>query len=145
MTPADHAIADSVACTAALRPGAVTTAAAGGIVVLGIWPTRPETGYGYIRTEAGNDGALAARVIAFEEKPDLATAQRYVAEGHYFWNSGMFVLRSSTWLAALERFRPDIAARPAPPGAWRTAKTDPSSASTRRRSVPFLRRASTTR
>ncbi|MEO8525004.1 MAG: mannose-1-phosphate guanylyltransferase/mannose-6-phosphate isomerase, partial [Caldimonas sp.] len=47
-------------------------------------------------------------VAAFVEKPDLATAERYLAEGGYFWNSGMFVLRASTWLAALERFRPDI-------------------------------------
>jgi mannose-1-phosphate guanylyltransferase/mannose-6-phosphate isomerase len=122
VTPADHAIADAPACTAALRQ-AVTIAAAGGIVVLGIRPTRPETGYGYIRTEANNDGApTTMRVSAFVEKPDLATAQRYVAEGHYFWNSGMFVLRCSTWLAALRRFRPDVIQ--AVEAAWDAQTTD---------------------
>ena len=124
VTPADHAIADTTACTAALRQ-AVATAAAGGIVVLGIRPTRPETGYGYIQTQAatpdGNEPGTV-QVGAFVEKPDLATAQRYLAEGNYFWNSGMFVLRASTWLAALERFRPDISS--AAGAAWRQASED---------------------
>ena len=69
-------------------------------------PDRPETGYGYIN--ASGDAA-ALRVERFVEKPDLATAQRYLADGHYFWNSGMFVVRASVWLAAIERFRADIA------------------------------------
>ncbi|MGZ5747886.1 MAG: mannose-1-phosphate guanylyltransferase/mannose-6-phosphate isomerase, partial [Caldimonas sp.] len=120
VTPADHAITNAAACTAALRR-AITLAAAGGIVVLGIRPDRPETGYGYIRT--GDAGATGSSpVAAFVEKPDQATAERYLAEGGYFWNSGMFVLRASTWLAALARFRPDIetAAR----AVWRKAATD---------------------
>ena len=111
VTPADHAIADAPACTSALRR-AVAAATAGGIVVLGIRPDRPDTGYGYVRcsqTADGGDGA-ALRVDAFVEKPDRATAERYLAEGGYYWNSGMFVLRARTWLAALARFRPDIAA-----------------------------------
>jgi mannose-1-phosphate guanylyltransferase/mannose-6-phosphate isomerase len=127
VTPADHAIPDTAACTAALQQ-AVATAAAGGIVVLGIRPLRPEAAYGYIQTlqtqtetrDGGTPGP--ARVGAFVEKPDLATAQRYLAEGNYFWNSGMFVLRASTWLAALERFRPDIAS--AAGAAWRLASED---------------------
>ncbi|MBV8501413.1 MAG: mannose-1-phosphate guanylyltransferase/mannose-6-phosphate isomerase [Paucibacter sp.] len=102
VTPADHVVADSAAFTAALRK-AVAGAADGAIVILGIKPDRPETGYGYIRAHA--DGSVAA----FVEKPDAATAERYVAEG-YCWNGGMFVLRASTWMKALERFRPDIAA-----------------------------------
>ena len=122
VTPADHAITERAACSAALRR-AVASAAGGSIVVLGIRPDRPETGYGYIRVGAANtDGAAAVAVAAFVEKPDLATAERYVAEGDYFWNSGMFVLRASTWLAALERFRPDIAA--AAQAAWRKASID---------------------
>jgi mannose-1-phosphate guanylyltransferase/mannose-6-phosphate isomerase len=102
VTPADHMIPDQTTFARAMRK-AVTMAAQGAIVVLGITPTRAETGYGYIRGEA--DG----RVTQFVEKPDTATAERYVAEGHYLWNSGMFVLRASVWLAALRTFRPDIA------------------------------------
>ncbi len=88
--------------------------------MLGITPDRPETGYGYIRSAA--DGAGAARVEQFVEKPDLATAERYLADGHYSWNSGMFVVRASVWLAALEHFRPDIAA--ATRKAWAARSTD---------------------
>ena len=80
---------------------------------------RPETGYGYIRSEAAPG---AARVAQFVEKPDLATAERYLAEGGYSWNSGMFVLRASVWLKALERFRPDIAA--ATRAAWAVRQSD---------------------
>ncbi|MDQ2733493.1 MAG: mannose-1-phosphate guanylyltransferase/mannose-6-phosphate isomerase [Pseudomonadota bacterium] len=108
VTPADHAIGDAAAFTAALR-GAVQAADSGAIIVLGIRPDRPDTGYGYIRVDgldAARRGSLA--VAEFVEKPDLATAQRYLADGNFYWNSGMFVLRASTWLAALARFRPDI-------------------------------------
>jgi len=105
VTPADQTVTDEAAFTAALQR-AVALAADGAIVILGITPDRPETGYGYIRTEAATG---APRVAQFVEKPDLATAERYLAEGGYFWNAGMFVLKASAWLAALERFRPDIA------------------------------------
>jgi mannose-1-phosphate guanylyltransferase / mannose-6-phosphate isomerase len=109
VTPADQTVADLAVFTTALQQ-AVRVAAHGSLVVLGITPDRPETGYGYIRSEpdAGAQ-ASAARVTQFVEKPDLATAERYVADGHYHWNSGMFVLRASVWLQALETFRPDIA------------------------------------
>ncbi|MBL8340582.1 MAG: mannose-1-phosphate guanylyltransferase/mannose-6-phosphate isomerase [Rubrivivax sp.] len=115
VTPADHVIPDETAFAAAMR-GAVRQATGGAIAILGIKPTRAETGYGYIRTEAGgraNDAPGAApeqRVVRFVEKPDAATAQRYLEAGGYSWNAGMFVLRASVWMAALERFRPDIAA-----------------------------------
>ena len=99
---ADQTVTDVPAYTAALRR-AVAQAAEGAIAILGIRPDRPDIGYGYIRAE----GELVAQ---FVEKPDLATAQRYVAAGSYFWNAGMFVVRASVWLAALQRFRPDILA-----------------------------------
>jgi mannose-1-phosphate guanylyltransferase / mannose-6-phosphate isomerase len=105
VTSSDQTVTDRPAFVAALR-SAVTVASEGAIVILGIQPDRPETGYGYIRAEA--DG-VAHAVKAFVEKPGLATAQRYLAAGGYFWNAGMFVLKASTWMAALERFRPDIA------------------------------------
>jgi len=104
----DQTVTDEAAFTAALQR-AVAVAAAGSIVILGITPDKPETGYGYIRSEAGANGD-ALRVAQFVEKPDQTTAERYLAEGGYFWNAGMFVLRASVWLKALDTFRPDIAA-----------------------------------
>jgi mannose-1-phosphate guanylyltransferase / mannose-6-phosphate isomerase len=109
VSPADQTVTDEPAFTAALQR-AVRVAANGAIVILGVTPDRPETGFGYIRTEAGDDVGNASAVAEFVEKPDLATAERYLAAGHYYWNSGMFVVRASVWLAAIERFRPDIAA-----------------------------------
>ncbi len=120
ITSSDQTVTDGPAFTAAVRD-AVHAAADGAIVILGITPTAPETGYGYIRTEDAIAGS-ARRVAQFVEKPDAATATRYLAEGGYFWNAGMFVLRASVWLAALERFRPDIAA--ACRTAWDTRTTD---------------------
>ncbi len=106
VTPADQTVTDEAAFTTAVRQ-AIAAAAGGDIVILGITPDRPETGFGYIRTAQGTD--VARMVSAFVEKPDLETAKAYVAEGCYFWNSGMFVMRASRWLAALQHFRPDIA------------------------------------
>ncbi len=102
VTPADHIVTDEPVFTAALRR-AVSAAGDGAVVILGIAPDKPETGYGYIRADG-------AQVAQFVEKPDLATAQKYLAQGGYYWNAGMFVLKASVWMAALERFRPDIAA-----------------------------------
>ncbi len=119
VTPADQTVTRPAAFTAAMRR-AVAVAARGGIAILGILPDRAETGYGYIK--AATAGSSEAAVERFVEKPDLATAQRYLAEGHYFWNAGMFVLRASVWMAALERFRPDIAS--ACRLAWAPRSTD---------------------
>ena len=120
VSPADHAMADEQACSAALRL-AVTKAAEGDIVILGVPPDRPETGYGYVRAQPA-DGAISADVEGFIEKPDRVAAERYLAEGDYFWNSGMFVLRASGWLRALAAFRPDIAS--AAEIAWTQAASD---------------------
>ena len=107
ITSADQTVTDSAAFTSAVRQ-AVCQAADGAIVILGITPDRPETGYGYIKTGA-TDGQGITPVQRFVEKPDQATAEAYLAEGGYFWNAGMFVVRASVWLAALQRWRPDIA------------------------------------
>jgi mannose-1-phosphate guanylyltransferase/mannose-6-phosphate isomerase len=106
VSPADQTVTRDAAFTSALRQ-AVASAAEGSIVILGVTPDRPETGFGYIRVEVSGD--RAARVAEFIEKPDLETARRYLSQGTYFWNSGMFVLRASVWLRAIEKFRPDIA------------------------------------
>ena len=108
VSPADQTVTDDAAFTLALQR-AVRVAAGGAIVILGVTPDRPETGFGYIRAATG-EGDDVLVVERFVEKPDLATAQRYLDEGHYYWNSGMFVVRASVWLAAIECFRADIAA-----------------------------------
>ena len=112
VSPADQTVTNRSAFTAALQQ-AVRGAADGAIVILGVTPTSPETAYGYIRSTAGEG---LHKVAQFVEKPDAATAARYLAEGGYTWNSGMFVLRASVWLKALEQFRPDILA--ATQAAW---------------------------
>ncbi len=118
VTPADQTVTQPAAFTAALQE-AVRIAADGAIAILGITPDRAETGYGYIRATRDGTGLAVAQ---FVEKPDLETAQRYLAEGGYYWNSGMFVLRASVWMKALERFRPDIAT--ATRAAWAQRQTD---------------------
>jgi mannose-1-phosphate guanylyltransferase/mannose-6-phosphate isomerase len=87
---------------------AIEEASSGSVVILGITPDRPETGYGYIQTEEGDPSALGKPVRRFVEKPDTVTAQNYLRAGGYFWNAGMFVLKASVWLKALQQFRPDI-------------------------------------
>jgi len=110
VTPADQTVVDAAAFTVATQI-AIEQAAKGSIVILGVTPNRPETGYGYIKTTnviPAQTRIQALQVQAFVEKPDAATAQQYMAEGGYFWNAGMFVLKASVWLKALEQFRPDI-------------------------------------
>ena len=121
VTPADQRIGDETAFTASLQR-AVRAAAGGAFVILGVAPDRPETGYGYIRCEPASRGEM--QVARFVEKPDAANAQRYLTEGGYYWNSGMFVVRASVWLQALERFRPDILA--ATRAAWDGRSVDAS-------------------
>lgn len=106
--PADHLIEDEDAFREAVAT-ARDLAADGWLVTFGIRPDYAETGYGYIlRGETlTNDGSRVAR---FVEKPDLPTAERYVAEGTYAWNSGMFLFESKRYLAELERHAPAIAA-----------------------------------
>ncbi len=104
---ADHFIRDVAAFHDAVRLGA-RLALTGRLGTFGIVPTHAETGYGYIRTGPPIDSTTACEIDAFVEKPDAATAQSYIDSGGYLWNSGMFVARASTWLAAVERFRPDI-------------------------------------
>ena len=111
ITPADQTIQNTAAFTKALQACIQVVAAdpeQKTIAILGITPTGPETGYGYILRAKTPNAQGAYAVEKFVEKPDGPTAQAYLEHGHYFWNSGMFVLRASTWLAALKEFRPDI-------------------------------------
>ena len=102
--PADHIVTDLAAFRAAMQT-AVEAAAKGNLVTFGIVPTRPETGYGYIETEGDGPYRPIAR---FEEKPDRATAERYVADGRHFWNSGMFVFRPPVVLDEFRRHAPGL-------------------------------------
>lgn len=122
MTPSDHAIADQAAFAQAMQ-NAVAQASTGAIVILGITPDKPETGFGYIRVETANAQETGTFFVErFVEKPNLEDAQRYLSEGHYYWNSGMFVMRASVWMRALKTFRPDIAESVRL--AWQTCSTD---------------------
>lgn len=108
--PADHVITDKPAFLAAVGQAAAL-AQAGAVVTFGIVPDKPETGYGYIRRGAALSGAAGGHALAgFVEKPDLATAQKYVESGEYWWNSGLFALKPSVWLAAIGSLRPDMLA-----------------------------------
>jgi mannose-1-phosphate guanylyltransferase / mannose-6-phosphate isomerase len=108
--PADHALADLDAFQAAVAEG-VRHAAAGHIVTMGIVPTRAEVGYGYIHVgeplATGEPGG-ARRLNGFVEKPYFELAQQYVASQRYWWNSGIFIMRASTWLTAIRHFQPAI-------------------------------------
>ena len=124
VTPADQTIANPAAFTKAVQQ-AIYLADQGKILILGVSPNKPETGYGYIRTENCGELSLKANALnvqAFVEKPNLQTAQQYLSEGSYYWNAGMFVLRASVWLAAIEHFAPDILK--ATNTAWEARKTD---------------------
>lgn len=123
VTPADQAISDLPAFQACLRQ-ALVLAERDSIVILGIRPDRPETGFGYIKTAVVQNDST---VQQFVEKPDPETAARYLADGSYFWNSGLFVLKASIWLDAIRKFSPDVLN--AVQGAYEGREADP----------PFLR------
>ncbi|AOJ08967.1 mannose-1-phosphate guanylyltransferase/mannose-6-phosphate isomerase [Burkholderia mayonis] len=107
--PSDHAI-DNEPAFADVVKTAANVASNEHLVTFGVTPTQAHTGYGYIRRgDALADDAQVYRVDAFVEKPDAPTAARFVADGGYYWNSGMFMLKASTYLDELRRHAPDIA------------------------------------
>ena len=111
ITPADQTVQNTAAFVKALQECIAVVNADQSkktIAILGITPTAPETGYRYIERMQEQGAHHEYTVAKFVEKPDSKTAQSYLADGNYLWNSGMFVLRASTWLAALKEFRSDI-------------------------------------
>jgi len=107
--PADSYIADAARYRGLIRAAVELARTPGNMAVLGLAPTRPETGYGYIERGgvfARARGVAAYDVRRFTEKPSLAVARKYIASGKHLWNAGMFVWRASTFLDALERFLP---------------------------------------
>lgn len=103
--PADHVIQNVEAFRAAVAIG-VDAAEQGKLVTFGVVPDKPETGYGYIKRSDGSGPAYP--IAQFVEKPDRATAQRYLDSGEYFWNSGMFMFRASVVLEELRALAPEI-------------------------------------
>ncbi|ADP71678.1 mannose-1-phosphate guanylyltransferase/mannose-6-phosphate isomerase [Rhodomicrobium vannielii ATCC 17100] len=104
--PSDHHIENPRACLDAVNAGR-TAAQKGLLLTFGIKPTKPETGYGYVKTDRVADEAGAVlKVDRFVEKPDRETAQRFCADNHYFWNSGIFLFGARAYLDELARFEP---------------------------------------
>ena len=129
VTPADAYVPDYDAFAATMQAALAFTAARDALVCVGIAPTRPDTGYGYIHAPAAIQSDRPAcqtehpavissdvekspvvKVESFKEKPDLATAERYLASGGYFWNAGIFVWNSAAILAELHAYAPSICA-----------------------------------
>lgn len=104
--PSDHVVQDVEAFQLAVR-AAIPHAQAGRLVTFGIVPTRPETGYGYIKRGGAVEGGFA--VDRFVEKPDAETAGQYVESGEYYWNSGMFLFQAGRYLQELTNLAPDVA------------------------------------
>ena len=106
ISPSDHLI-KPISNFQKLIIQAEQTAKQGNIVTLGIKPTKPETGYGYIEV-AENKKNIAVKVMSFKEKPDLETAKKYLKAGNYFWNSGMFMFNINTIQEEFKTFVPEI-------------------------------------
>ncbi|MBN8587609.1 MAG: mannose-1-phosphate guanylyltransferase [Rhodothermia bacterium] len=112
--PADHLIANVRRFHQVLKTAIKQAQVPGSLVTIGIEPTHPETGYGYIQFdtntyEADEDGLVACPVKAFAEKPDLETAERFLATREFLWNSGMFVWRADTILDEIKKNMPNLA------------------------------------
>ena len=108
-SPADHIVLDTEEFRRVIANGLAFTAENDAIVTLGMQPTRPETGYGYIKAAAGD--AAIRPVEAFKEKPNLETAKSYLADGSYFWNAGIFIWKVATVVAELTEQTPLLAAK----------------------------------
>lgn len=107
VSPSDHSITTIKEYTAAVEL-AKAEAEKGYLVTFGIKPAYPETGYGYIETDAVFDEQKAVDVISFKEKPAAETAQKYIDSGKFYWNSGMFCFTAGTFLEELKKYSPEI-------------------------------------
>jgi mannose-1-phosphate guanylyltransferase / mannose-6-phosphate isomerase len=109
VSPSDHLIENSAALQLSVQ-AALPSALDGKLLTFGVQPKRPHTGYGYIHAVVtGRDGSAAYRVERFVEKPSVELAAQFVADGSYYWNSGIFLFRPSTYVRELELYEPDIA------------------------------------
>lgn len=111
VTPSDALVIDTAEYQRVIREALAFTVDSDAIVTIGIKPSRPETGYGYIASDGQVGQTEIHRVEAFKEKPDLETAKKYLAAGNYLWNAGIFVWNVKTITEALQRYTPDLAAK----------------------------------
>ena len=109
VTPSDALVIDTAEFARCIAVALEKTADSQAIVTLGMMPTRPETGYGYIAAQGEADAKGICKVEAFREKPDVETAKGYLAAGNYFWNAGIFVWNADTITNAIRRYAPQIA------------------------------------
>lgn len=109
VTPSDALVTDGDEFRRIIKEALAFTAEGKRIVTVGIRPTRPETGYGYIQASEGSGTVIP--VSAFKEKPVLEVAKQYLAEGGYYWNAGIFVWNVDTIVDSIRSFTPDLAAR----------------------------------
>jgi mannose-1-phosphate guanylyltransferase len=111
--PADHLIGDTPAFLSVLQTGVEKANHSQALVTIGIKPTRPETGYGYIEFESSATESVSRQTVQkvrqFREKPDAAAAKEFIADGHFLWNSGMFIWTVSSILRAFEKHLPEVA------------------------------------
>jgi len=107
ISPADHFIKNQEEFTRILNEAVQVAEKEDKLITIGISPTYPATGYGYIKFDK-DDTTLAKKVVEFKEKPDLETAKKYIASGEYAWNSGMFIWKASTILKKFEELLPDV-------------------------------------
>lgn len=107
VAPSDHIILSEIQFINILKQGLEFTAAQDALLTLGIRPTRPDTGYGYIRY-AGSEDNPVKKVVQFTEKPKLERAREFLAQGDYLWNAGIFVWRVKTLLEAFQKNAPKI-------------------------------------
>ena len=109
VTPSDHIVANETEFQRIISKGLDFVSKEKRILTLGMYATRPETGYGYIQGEiSGKDHDGIMPVVAFKEKPNVETAKSYCEQGNYYWNSGLFIWRADTVIEALREFTPDI-------------------------------------
>jgi len=121
VVPADQTITDEKAFNQALE-SAIKVALNNSIVILGISPNAPNTGYGYIKVDESIGKFDQVNVDKFIEKPNLEKAKEYLKSGNYFWNGGIFVVKTSVWLKAIDKFRSDILI--ATKAAWKKKSID---------------------
>nr|WP_319401204.1 mannose-1-phosphate guanylyltransferase [uncultured Carboxylicivirga sp.] len=107
VAPSDHLITDESEFRRVVSKGLEFSASKDVLLTLGIHPHRPETGYGYIHADVEIDSHIN-KVVSFKEKPDLATAHEYVADGNYFWNAGIFIWSAKSILKAIKQHLPQV-------------------------------------